>query len=217
MSGVREEVCAERPPLQAHQGAPLPPEQPRCSAPCKLSTASGPPTPTLYFVAIIYLPPPGGCDNVTNTPSENLEVLGEGAGVGGRNPEPPSCCLFWKSCSHAHAPHLGWRPAAPPSCLVPLSLPASAAAATGPGPFLSGLPRWAPGQHFIAWEEEMCSFEMSIPRGSHAGRKEMGQKPRAALCWRVALSGMPGSARLPGCWPWVRHAGPGLPDEADLK
>lgn len=158
----------------------------------------------------------GTCDNVTNPPSENPEVLGEGAGVGGMNPEPPSCCLSWKS-SHTRAPHLGWRPAAPPLCLVPLSLPASAAAATGPGPSLSGLPCWAPGQHFIAWEEEMCSFEMSIPRGSHAGRKETGQKPRAALCWRVALSGMPGSARLPGCRPWVRRAGPGLPAEADLE
>lgn len=33
----------------------------------------------------------------------------------------------------------------------------------------------------MSGEEEMCGFEISAPKGSHAGKKEVGQKSRTAL------------------------------------
>lgn len=36
------------------------------------------------------------------------------------------------------------------------------------------------GQYFIAQEDEMFSFEMSVPTGSHTGKKEVGQMSWAA-------------------------------------
>lgn len=41
---------------------------------------------------------------------------------------------------------------------------------------LGSLPGPGPVPALIAQEDEMCSFEMSDPGGSHAGKKEIGQK-----------------------------------------
>lgn len=51
----------------------------------------------------------------------------------------------------------------------------------GAWPFSHWAPCLGQGQHFIAREDEMCSFEMLVPTGSHTGKKEVGQKSWAAL------------------------------------
>lgn len=68
----------------------------------------------------------------------------------------------------------------------------------GAWPFSHWAPCLGQGQHFIAREDEMCSFEMSVPTGSHTGEKEVGQKSWAALWCAGGFIQMICSACIPG-------------------
>lgn len=84
-----------------------------------------------------------------------------------------------------------------PSCLpAPPSRPLLQC--LGAWPFSHWAPCLGQGQHFIAREDEMCSFEMSAPTGSHTGEKEVGQKSWAALWCAGGFIQMICSACVPG-------------------
>lgn len=70
----------------------------------------------------------------------------------------------------------------------------------GAWPFSHWAPFLGQGQHFIAREDEMCSFEMSVPTGSHTGEKEVGQKSWAALWCAGGFLQMLCSACIPAVW-----------------
>lgn len=118
-------------------------------------------------------------------------VQGEGGWPGRPEPRVPSYCLSWgdpapnlEAVVCAFTPSPSCLPACPPLlqwpvgglALLPLGSPPGPGPGPGPGP--------VPVPALIAQEDEMYSFEMSVPRGSHAGKKEIGQKSWAAL-WHV--------------------------------
>lgn len=90
---------------------------------------------------------------------------------------PSTCCLSWGD----PAPDLeaGLRAFAP-SCL-PALLHRPLLQHLGAWPFSHWALCLGQGQYFIAQEDEMFSFEMSVPTGSHTGEKEVGQMSWAAL------------------------------------
>lgn len=129
-----------------------------------------------------------------------------GSGLGGGNPEPPTCCLSWGD----PAPDLeaGLR-ALRFGAFLRAHLCCSG---LGAWPFSHWALRLRPGQgqgqHFIAQEDEMCSFEMPVPRGSHTGKKEVGRKSWAAL-WHEGSFVQDASLSLT-TRRYGRGAGPGL-------
>lgn len=128
-----------------------------------------------------------------------------GSGLGGGNPEPPTCCLSWGD----PAPDLeaGLR------ALCFGAFLRAHLCCLGAWPFSHWAPRLCPGQgqRFIAQEDETCSFEMPVPRGSHTGKKEVGRKSWAAL-WHEGSFVQDASLSLTtrGRGGVVRGAGPGL-------
>lgn len=110
-----------------------------------------------------------------------------GACLGGGNRSRPARCLSREDLEPRPGPwglspyHRRRGPCLP--AFVPSCLPAGRPVLQRrgePGPSPTGLPAWAKAGTFCS-EEEMCRFEMSVPRGSCAGKKEVGQKSRAAL------------------------------------
>lgn len=190
---VREEVRAQRPPVQARQGAPLPPQQPCASA----LTPTGPEPPD-------HLPHPVLCSNkllasfrgTCRLPGHLLEP---GDADPGLYAPPPGGARR--------------RPGGPSAFLRPGRSPA-------------GLPAWARASTRLLGPktEDVCSFEMSVPGGSRAGKKEVGQTSGAAMeCERgfvqdASLGLTPGgySGELWGAGPGLR-VDVGLGDKPPLS
>lgn len=92
-------------------------------------------------------------------------VWEEWVGLGGRNPESPTCCLSWGDPTPDLEAGL--------CAFAPLCLPALPLLwRLGAWPFSHWALCLGQGQYFIVREDEMFSFEMQFPQGATLGKRK---------------------------------------------